>query len=214
MREICFELLLDRLRGVLRLEVVIELLPDVGIGAKSSAGEQVIAFDGVVFLADGHFGSDQADIADVMLRAGMMAAGEMNVERGVDGNPRLAPVADRGGMALGIGRRKLAAGIAGARDQPGAYLRSLDLEADRFDRRNGKSDILVTHARDQQVLPDRQPNITIAEILRDLCQPAHLLARHLAERQRDADPVQARLFLLDHADMRRAVEYGAPRAGI
>src|SRR5258705_8215200 len=98
MREICFQQLLDRLRRLLRLEVVVDLLPDIGIGAEPSAGEQVIAFDGVVLLADGHFGADQAYIADVMLRAGMMAAREMNIERGVDGNPRLAPVTDRGGM--------------------------------------------------------------------------------------------------------------------
>ena len=104
MREICFQQLLDRLRRVLRLEVVVDLLPDIGIGAEPSAGEQVVAFDGVVILADGHFGADQADIADVVLRAGMMAAGEMDVQRGVDRHPRLAPVADRGGMALGIGR--------------------------------------------------------------------------------------------------------------
>src|ERR1700687_5819452 len=105
MREICFQQLLNRLWRVLSLKVVVDLLPDIGIGAEPSAGEQVIAFDGVVILTDGHFGADQADIADVVLRAGMMTAGEMDVQRGVDGNPRLAPVTDRGGMALGIGRR-------------------------------------------------------------------------------------------------------------
>ena len=168
---------------------MVDLLPDIGIRTEPSAGEQVIAFDGVVILADGHFGAYQADIADVVLRAGMMATGEMDIQRGIDGHPRLAPVGDGGGMAFGIGGRELAAGIAGAGDQPGAYLRGLDVKAHRFDRCNGKSGILVSHAWNQQVLPDRQPNIAVAEILRDLCQSPHLLARHLAERQCDADPV-------------------------
>ena len=34
--------------------------------------------------------------------AGMVAAGEMNVEGGIDHNARLDPVADLGGVALGI----------------------------------------------------------------------------------------------------------------
>ena len=67
-----------------------------------------------------------------MLRAGMMAAGDVDVERRVDVDARLAPVADLGGMALGVGRREPAAGIAGAGDQPGADLRGFDREARSF----------------------------------------------------------------------------------
>ena len=68
------------------------------------------------------------------------------------------------------------------------------------------STFCVAHARDQQVLPDRQPDIAVAEILRDLGQPAHLIAGDFSERQRDADPVQPFLLLLVHPDMRHAVE--------
>ena len=210
MGEIGLQQPLDRLRRVLGLEVVIDLLPDIGVRAEAAAGEQMIALDRVVVLADRHLRRDQADIADVMLRAGMVAAGEMDVERRVDVDARLAPVADLGRMALGIRGRELAAGIAGAGDQPGADLRGLDREPDLLDRGNGELDILVAHARDQQVLPDRQADIAVAEILRNLGQPPHLLAGDLAERQRDADPVQALLLLLVHADMRHAVE-GRPR---
>src|ERR1700681_1976560 len=122
MRQIRFQQLLDGLRRVLRPEVVVNLLPDIGIWTEPSAREQMIALDGVVLLAVRHFRADQAYVADVMLRAGMMAACKMDIQRGVDRHPRLAPVADLRGMALGIGRRKLAAGIAGAGDQPGADL--------------------------------------------------------------------------------------------
>src|ERR1700676_1730112 len=206
--------LLDSLRRVLRPEVVVDLLPDFGVGTEPAAGEQVIALDGVVILADRHFGADQADIADVRLRAGMMAAGEMNIQRSVDRPPRLAPVPDRGGVAFGVGRRKFAAGIAGAGDQSGANLRRRGLEAHRFDRRNRKYHILVAHARDQQVLPNRQPDVAVAEILRDLPQSPHPLTRYFAERQYETDPVQSRLLLLVDADMCHAVECRARREGI
>src|SRR6266404_830754 len=175
MRQIRFQKLLDGLRCIFSPEIVIDLLPDIGIRAEPSAREQVITLDGVVLLADRHFGADQADIADVMLRAGMMAAGQMNIERGVNRYPWLAPVADRGGVAFGIGRRKLAAGIPRAGDQPGVYLRRRDRESNRFDSRNRKSDILVTHSRYQEVLPDRQPDIAVAEIVGNFCQSPHLI---------------------------------------
>src|SRR6202012_1433274 len=126
MRQIGFQQLLDGLRRVLRLEVVVDLLPDIGVRAKAAAREQMIALDRVVLLADGYLGGDQTDIADVMLRTGMVAAGDMDVEWRVDFYPRLTPVADLGGVALGIGCREFAAGIAGAGNQPGTDLRCLD----------------------------------------------------------------------------------------
>src|SRR5207237_8133814 len=100
MREIGFQQSLDRLRRVFRLEVVIDLLPHIGIRTKAAAGKQMIALDRINILADINLRRDQPDIADVMLRAGMMAAGDVDVERRVDVDARLAPVADLGGMAL------------------------------------------------------------------------------------------------------------------
>ncbi len=89
-------------------------------------------------------------------------------------------------------------------------MRGLDREPDLLDRRNGELDILVAHARYQQVLPDGQADLAVAEVLRHFGQTPHLIAADLAERQRDADPVQAVLLLLVHADMRHAVR-GWPR---
>src|SRR5258708_10459032 len=103
----------------------------------------MIALDGIDTLADVHFRRDQPDIADVMLRAGMMAAGDVDVERRVDVDARLAPVADLGRMALGVRRRKPASGIAGAGNQPGTDLRRFDLEPDLLDRSDRKLDILI-----------------------------------------------------------------------
>ena len=68
-----------------------------------------------------------------MLRAGMMAAGEMDVDRRVERDPRLAPARDLLGVALGVGGGELAAGIAGAGDKARADRVGLDGEAERFD---------------------------------------------------------------------------------
>src|SRR5271156_3330142 len=103
MREIGLQQSLDGLRRVLGLDVVIDLLSDIGIRAKTAAREQMIAFDGVVALTDRHLGGDQPDIADVMLRAGMVTTGQMDVERRFDRYTRLAPIADFGRMTLGVG---------------------------------------------------------------------------------------------------------------
>ena len=51
MREISLQQCFDGLRRILSLEVVIDLLPDIGIGAKAATGEQMIALDGIVIFA-------------------------------------------------------------------------------------------------------------------------------------------------------------------
>src|SRR3974377_2501958 len=94
-RQISLEQFLNRLRRVLRLEVAVDLPPDIGIGPESSAGEQVIALDRVIALADGHFGGDQADVADVVLGAGVMTARHVNVQWRVDLDAPVDTVADR-----------------------------------------------------------------------------------------------------------------------
>ena len=52
MREIGLEEPLDRPRRIFGLEVVIDLLPDIGIGTEAAAGEEMIALDRVDILAD------------------------------------------------------------------------------------------------------------------------------------------------------------------
>ena len=55
MREIGLQQPLDSLRRILGLEVVVDLLPDIGIRTEAAAREQMIALDGVVVLADRDF---------------------------------------------------------------------------------------------------------------------------------------------------------------
>ena len=104
-------------------------------------------------------------------------------------------------MALGVGGGELAAGIAGAGDEAAADRARLDADAERGQRGDADADILVGDVGDQQVLPDREPQRAAAEALGDLGQAAHLLGGDAADRQHDAEIVEARLLLGVHADM-------------
>ena len=97
--------------------------------AGAAADMQVVAFDHVVALLD--LGGEQADVGDVVLRAGMMAAGQMDVERLVDGDARFQPIDQFRGVALGVAGGELAAGVAGAGDQPAAERRGSPVQAER-----------------------------------------------------------------------------------
>ena len=86
----------------------------------------MIALDRIGILADLDLAGEQADLADEMLRAGMMAAGEMDIDRRVERNARLAPAAISSACRFGVGGREFAAGIAGASDEAGADRVGLD----------------------------------------------------------------------------------------
>ena len=84
-------------------------------------------------------------------------------------------------------------------------------QPERCDRRLGVGDLGVGHAGDQKILPDREADIAVAEIAGHGGKRAHLVARHAADRERDADPVEPGLLLRVHADMGEAVEGRARR---
>ncbi len=206
MRQIALQDALDRARRVLGLHVLVDVAREPCFGAEAAADQHVIAVDRVAFLVDRNARRDQPDVADVVLRAGVMAAGEMDVHRRVERDARLAPRGDLLGLLLGVRGREAAAGRAGAGDEPGADRSRLRGQPERLDRGFGERDLVVRHAGDQQVLPDREADIAVAQVVRDLREAAHLRDGDLADRKDDADPVQPRLLLRAHADMRRAIE--------
>src|SRR5579862_3892797 len=205
MAEIGFQHALDRPRRIVGLEIVKDLAAARRVRAKAAADVDVIALDLVAVLRHLHLGADEADVADVMLRAGIRAAGEMDVERAVELNPGFAPVRDLLGMALGVGQSEPAAGTAGAGDEAGADRRRLGREPDRFDGGLGGRNLLLGNARDQKVLPDREPDIAVAEFFGDLADAAHLLGGNLAHRKDDAEPMKALLLLRVCTDVSKAV---------
>ena len=98
----------------------------------------------------------------------MVAAGEMDIDGLGKGQPRLDMGGDLQRMALGVGGGKLAAFAAGACDQPGADRMGRYRQAKNLDGGNGGGDLRIRHPREQQVLPDCQADVAIAELEADL----------------------------------------------
>src|SRR5580704_1477033 len=205
--QIGLEHALDRLRRIIGFDVVKNLAAAGGVGAKTAADVDVIALDLIAVLGHLHLGANEADVADVMLRAGIRAAGEMDVERAVELHAGFAPVRDLLGMALGVGQSEPAAGTAGAGDEAGADRRRLGRQPDRFDSGFSVCHALLGNARDHKVLPDREPDIAVAEFFGDLADAAHLLGGNLAHRKDDAEPMKALLLLRVWTDVSEAVEW-------
>src|SRR3989442_8115791 len=113
----------------IRRDIAQYFAPEPARVAEAAASEQVITLDFGIVGRD--LGREQADIADMVLRAGIRAAGEMNVERRVDLEARIEMVGDREGVALGVARRELATGVASAGDDSGANRGDLGAQADR-----------------------------------------------------------------------------------
>ena len=166
---------------------------------------QVVALDLIAIVVHRHLGADQADVADVMLRAGMVAAGEMDVDRRIEREARARcgrrcrrawPLVSDGG--------ELAAAIARAGDQAGAQ---------RVDRRCARPSASMaalaasTFARRRpemsrfcQTVSRMSPSPNVA---RDVGQRRASASQvSLPSRQHDADPVQPGCFCAMHADMR------------
>src|SRR5215813_6320293 len=79
-REVGLEHALYDLRSILRLDVAIELMAERRIGTEAAADEDVVALDRIPVLRTLHFARQKSDLADEMLSAGMVAAGEMDVD--------------------------------------------------------------------------------------------------------------------------------------
>src|SRR5215470_7184692 len=113
-REIGLEHALDDLRRILGFDVVVELRRNRRVSAESAADVNVVALDRVAVFGGLYFAGEQADIADVMLRAGMMASGEMDVDGAIERDAAFTPARDLLGVPLGVGGGELATDIAGA----------------------------------------------------------------------------------------------------
>ena len=77
----------------------------------------VVTLDGVALLEDLHLAGQKADVADVVLRTGMMASSQVDVDRAIERNTRLAVAGDILGMTLGVRCGEFASDIAGTGDE-------------------------------------------------------------------------------------------------
>src|SRR5437763_8378912 len=92
---------------------------ELSLGTAAAANHDVIALD-LLFLAYVHLGGEQADIADIVLSAGIGAAGQVNIDRLVERQACIEMIDQRRAMALCVAEGEFAAQIPGARDHTAA----------------------------------------------------------------------------------------------
>src|SRR5262249_16530830 len=209
-RGVGLEHALDGLRRILGFDIAVDFRRDRRVRAETATDVNVVALDRVAVFGDLHLAGEQADVADVMLGAGMMASGEMDVDGAIERDAAFAPARDLLGVPLGVGGSELATDVAGAGHESRANRVRTGGEAERFDARLRRLHAFRVYAGDDQVLPDREPNVAVAEVAGDLREPSHLFGGQLAAREDDAGPIAVGLLLRMHADMGGAVE---PRSG-
>src|SRR3974390_1165552 len=89
--EIGFEHPFDCRRRIVGLDVAVYFAAALRLRTEAAADMDVIGL-GLIFLVGAlGLGAEEPDIADVMLRAGIRAAGEMNVERMIERHTAFAP---------------------------------------------------------------------------------------------------------------------------
>src|SRR5215510_10513867 len=201
MSEICFQDSLDRPRRILGLDVAIQFASKRGIWPEAAADQHVVALDRIGILIVLHLAGQEADLGNEVLRARMMAAGQMDIDGRVKRNARLAPLGDVFGMPLGVGGGELATGIAGAGDKARPKRIGLDRETKRCDVCLRSFEFVGWHTGDQQVLPDGEPDVAVTQFACDLGKPPHLGDAEIADRHNHANPVQTLLFLRVDTDV-------------
>ena len=117
MIDIGFQHTLDGARRVLGLHILEQFAAHRRVGAEPAADQQMIAIDGVAIIVDRNARADQADVADIVLRTGMMAAGQMNVDRRLKRHALVAPCGNLVGVLLGVSSGETATGLACAGNQ-------------------------------------------------------------------------------------------------
>src|SRR5579883_1813798 len=115
----------------------------------------------------------------------------MDVDWRVKRDTRLAPACDLLGMTLGIGGCEFAAGVPRAGNETGADGIGGYRKTKRFDPLLRCFEFFGWHSRDEQILPDGEAKVAIAELACDIGEAAHLNEGESTDRNDNADPVQS-----------------------
>jgi len=145
-----------------------------------------------------------------MLGAGVVAAGDVEVDGLVeDGEVCVEVVGEGDGVGFGVGGREAAAAVAGAGDGSAENGACGDVEVSFGEGLFCSFEVLRGDVGDEQVLPDGEAELARAEAVGDVGEGAHLGDRQAADRDGDADVVQAGLRLGMDADVPGAVDVAA-----
>ena len=164
----------------------------------------MVTLDHVVF-ADWNACSLQSDISDVMLSARVVTTGNVNVQRLIHLNGFFEMAGNDHRVALGIGQSKLAAATAGAGYQSGAGAGCVPVQTHGFDSFFDCVDVGVVDSGDQQILPNRHPDVSLSKFIGNVGNLVKLFTSDAAHWKNQSDVLFARLFLRVKSDMGESV---------
>ncbi len=125
MREIGAQHPRNHARRIFSPHVLIKFASDRAVFSITAARKDVIALDSVAIVVDRDARAKKANVADVMLRAGMMTAGEMDIDRRVERRRSFAICGDLVRMTLGVRSGETTTETSCAGHEAGADGRSL-----------------------------------------------------------------------------------------
>jgi len=167
-----------------------------GLGVIDAATENdVVSFD---FFARGKLdgGGHHADVTDVVLGAGVMAAGEVDVEGLVKGDFFVEVVGEEDRLAFGVGGGVFAAGVAGAGDESSGDGGGGVGESGGFDRGLGVGEFFVRDVWDDEVLPGGEADLAGAKLFGEVGDGHHGVDGHTTDGNDDAEVVAAVVLLV------------------
>ena len=156
-------------------EEIEKMKQDAEANAESDAKAKETGVTFNAFLTDLNLGADQTDVADVVLSARVVTAGQVNIDGLIQLDFGLQKFRQLHRVALGITGRILATRVAGTSDQPAGDRGRAVMETDLQDLGLNRLNIGILNVRNNQILPSRETNITAAVGFGKLRNGLHLL---------------------------------------
>ena len=177
-----------------------ELAAEEFVITEAAADEDVVAFFG--FAGDFDGGGEEADVADVMLGAGVGATGEMDVDGLIESEFFLEVIGEFAGVFLGVGGGEFAVGVTGTGDEPAAEVVLTPIEAGFEDGFFDGLNVGVWDVWDEEILPGSEAKFAGGVVVGEVAEAEELLGRDFADRNGNAKPGEAGLFLGKGTDVR------------
>ena len=135
---------------------------------EAAADEDVVAFFG--FAGDFDARAEEADVADVVLGAGVGAASEVDVDGLIQGEFFLEVISKFAGVFLGIGSGEFTVGVAGAGDEAAADVVLAPIEAGLEDGFFDCLEVGVGNVRDEDVVPGSEAKFTGSVVIGEVAE--------------------------------------------
>jgi len=156
------------------------------------------------------FDAHEADVANVVLRAGVVATGDVEVDGLVeDGEACVEMAGEIDGVGFSVRGGEAAALVACAGNGSGEDCAGVVIEACVLDSLRCDFEVLGRNVGDDEVLPDGEAEFTGAEVLGYVGERTHLRCGEMAYGDGNADVVEAGLRLRMNAEVRGAIDGAA-----